>query len=56
MVHRETQGIGFQFCEGPLSPDALKLPLFDWEAERERESKGEEEEEVESERVLVWSK
>lgn len=48
------------FCEGPLSPGALKLPLSDWEpeGEREREGVGESkgEEEVESERVLVWSK
>lgn len=33
----ETLGVRFQLYEGPLSPDSLKLPLFDWEPESERE-------------------
>lgn len=36
MVRRETGGVEFQLCEGPLESDALRLPLSDWEAERVR--------------------
>lgn len=38
MVPRNTRGVRFQVCWGPLSPDALKLPLFDWEPGRGREN------------------
>lgn len=40
VVHRETRGVRFQFCEG-LESESLKLPLFDCEPERERGGGGE---------------
>lgn len=36
MVRRETGGVEFQLCEGPLESDALRPPLSGWEAERVR--------------------
>lgn len=52
----ETLGVRFQLYEGPLSPDSLKLPLFDWEpeSERERESGGKREEEGRAVFSLEW--
>lgn len=50
----ETLGVRFQLYEGPLSPDSLKLPLFDWEPESERESGGKREEEERAVFSLEW--
>lgn len=52
----ETLGVRFQLYEGPLSPDSLKLPLFDWEpeSERARENQGARERRR-KEQFLVWS-
>lgn len=52
----ETLGVRFQLYEGPLSPDSLKLLLFDWEpeSERARENQGARERRR-KEQFLVWS-